>query len=125
ALAGRFGIEITHHASRITAKREHPTMLAPFASKVSALLCFASLLAAPAVSSDGNNQTKSTSQKPVAASSATKSDDAALRARDDTLHRAAIVIDTHNDVTSPMVDDNFDLATSGIAADGSMKPRAD
>jgi membrane dipeptidase len=97
-------------------------MLAPFASKVSALLCFVSLLAAPAVSSDGNNQTRS--QKP-AASSATKSDDAALRARAEKLHREAIVIDTHNDITSPMVDDNFDLAMSGINADGTMKTHTD
>jgi membrane dipeptidase len=99
-------------------------MLAPFALKVSALLCFASLLAAPAVSSDGKNKIESTSQKP-AASGATKTDDAALRARADKLHREAIVIDTHNDVTSPMVDDNFDLATSGIAADGTMKTHTD
>ncbi|MEN3333926.1 MAG: rane dipeptidase [Blastocatellia bacterium] len=100
-------------------------MFAPFALKVSALLCFASLLAGPAVSRDGKNKIESTSQKQTAASSPTKPDDAALRARADKLHREAIVIDTHNDITSPMVDDNFDLATSGINADGTMKTHTD
>ncbi|MBL8195693.1 MAG: hypothetical protein JNM06_18020, partial [Blastocatellia bacterium] len=27
------------------------------------------------------------------------------------IHRSAIVIDTHNDITSPMVDEDYDLAT--------------
>lgn len=48
-------------------------------------------------------------QKPAA-------DDAALRARAMKIHRDAIVIDTHNDVTSPMTDENYDLGardTSG------------
>ncbi|MFM8396125.1 MAG: dipeptidase [Acidobacteriota bacterium] len=42
--------------------------------------------------------------------------DAALRARARRLHRSAIVIDTHNDVTTPIVDEGFDLGardTSG------------
>jgi membrane dipeptidase len=99
-------------------------MLAPFASKVSALLCFAALLAAPAVSSDGNKKMASTIQK-SAATGATQADDAALRARALKLHREAIVIDTHNDITSPMVDDNFDLAMNGINADGTMKTHTD
>lgn len=36
-------------------------------------------------------------------------DDAALRRRAERLHRDAIVIDTHNDITSAMVDDGYDL----------------
>lgn len=42
--------------------------------------------------------------------------DPALRQRAEKLHRAAIVIDTHNDITSPMRDEAFDLGardTSG------------
>ncbi len=42
--------------------------------------------------------------------------DARLRARAARLHREAIVIDTHNDVTSPMTDEGYDLGapdTSG------------
>jgi membrane dipeptidase len=43
-------------------------------------------------------------------------DDAALRERARRLHRSAIVIDTHNDITTPIVDEGFDLGardTSG------------
>ena len=38
-------------------------------------------------------------------------DDAKLRERAAKLHREAIVIDTHNDITSPMTDRGFDLGT--------------
>ena len=41
------------------------------------------------------------------------------------LHREAIVIDTHNDITTPMVDENFDLGTSGVNADGTLKTHTD
>lgn len=37
------------------------------------------------------------------------------------IHRSAIIVDGHNDITSPMVDEDFDLATSSIGkfhADG-------
>jgi membrane dipeptidase len=36
-----------------------------------------------------------------------------LKARAERLHRASIVIDTHNDVTSPMLDEGFDLGMKG------------
>src|SRR5262245_6330071 len=45
-----------------------------------------------------------------------QTDNAKLRERATKLHREAIVIDTHNDVTSPMTDEGFDLGardTSG------------
>jgi membrane dipeptidase len=54
-------------------------------------------------------------QKPAAPAAPT-TEDAALRARAMKIHRDAIVIDTHNDVTSPMTDENYDLGardTSG------------
>ncbi len=41
--------------------------------------------------------------------SAQTSDDAKLRERAAKLHREAIVIDTHNDITSPMADEGYDL----------------
>jgi membrane dipeptidase len=100
-------------------------MLAPFASKATALLCFVALLAAPVVSHSGNHPLESKSQKATAASQAVKPDDAALRTRAARLHRDAIVIDTHNDITSPMVDEDFDLGTNGINADGTMKTHTD
>jgi len=43
----------------------------------------------------------------------TREDDAALRARAEKLHHQSIVIDTHNDITSPMVDKDFDLGMRG------------
>ena len=52
-------------------------------------------------------------------------DDAGLRARAEKLHREAIVIDTHNDITSPLADEGFDLAMSGIEPDGKIKTHTD
>ena len=49
-------------------------------------------------------------------SQSSSTDDAKLRERATKLHREAIVIDTHNDITSPMTDEGFDLGardTSG------------
>jgi membrane dipeptidase len=99
-------------------------MLAPVGLKLSALLCSVALLAAPAISGGGDKKMESTTQNPPA-SGAARTDDAALRARALKLHREAIVIDTHNDITTPMVDDNFDLAMNGVNADGTVKTHTD
>lgn len=48
---------------------------------------------------------------PVATLSQQTADDAKLRARAAKIHREAIVIDTHNDVTSPLRDEGYDLGT--------------
>ena len=60
-----------------------------------------------------------------AAASSTRQDDAALRARADRLHRQSIVIDTHNDITSPLLDDGFDLAMRGDDPNGKIKTHTD
>lgn len=52
-------------------------------------------------------------------------EDAALRERARRIHREAIVLDTHNDVTSPLLDDGFDLGMSGIGPDGVLKTHTD
>ena len=78
--------------------------------KVSAVFCFAAAITAGAF---------------VRASSAKPQTDAAMRARAERLHREAIVIDTHNDITSPLIDDGFDLAASGIEAGGKLKTHTD
>ena len=52
-------------------------------------------------------------------------DDASLRARAEKLHREAIVVDTHNDITSAMLDDGFDLAKAGDAPDLKQKTHTD
>jgi membrane dipeptidase len=49
----------------------------------------------------------------------------ALAARAARLHREAIVIDTHNDVTSPMVDEGFDLGSRGDDPNAKLKTHTD
>ncbi len=51
--------------------------------------------------------------------------DAALRERAARIHREAIVIDTHNDVTSAIIDEGFDLGMNGIGPDGKLKTHTD
>jgi membrane dipeptidase len=52
-------------------------------------------------------------------------DDAALRARADKLHRQSIVIDTHNDITSPLIDEGFDLGMRGDDPNAKVKTHTD
>src|SRR5436309_3117537 len=60
----------------------------------------------PSLSAQNN-----TTRKRSPAGSETRSPrDAALRQRALAIHRRAIVIDTHNDVTTPMTNDDFDLS---------------
>jgi membrane dipeptidase len=54
-----------------------------------------------------------------------KTDDAALRARANKLHRNSIVIDTHNDITSPLADDGFDLGMQGDDPAAKVKTHTD
>jgi membrane dipeptidase len=51
--------------------------------------------------------------------------DAELRARAEKLHRSSIVIDTHNDITSPLADQGFDLGSSGFDKDGKLTTHTD
>ena len=57
--------------------------------------------------------------------SAQTTDEAALLKRAQKLHREAIVIDTHNDVTSAILDEGFDLADNGVKPDGTLKTHTD
>jgi membrane dipeptidase len=85
--------------------------------RISAVFCFAAALAAGA--SDASVSIKSSKQ------GAKPQSEAAIRARAEKLHREAIVIDTHNDITSPLVDEGFDLAMSGIEPGGKLKTHTD
>lgn len=58
-------------------------------------------------------------------SSSSSSDDAAIRARAEKLHRHSIVIDTHNDITSPLVDDGFDLGMRGDDPNAKVRTHTD
>src|SRR5215831_3060304 len=52
-------------------------------------------------------------------------DDAALRARAQKLHRQSIVIDTHNDITTPMVDKAFDIGARGDSPGATVRTHTD
>ena len=88
----------------------------------SAVFCFAAAITASLTLADDTSPAAAPQQ---GSSNAARPDTPALRARAEKLHREAIVIDTHNDVTSPMVDDGFDLAASGVNADGTLKTHTD
>lgn len=51
--------------------------------------------------------------------------ESALRERANRVHREAIVIDTHNDVTSAILDEGFDLGMTGVGLGGKMKTHTD
>src|SRR4029079_5399904 len=89
-------------------------------ARLSAVFCFAALAAGSFVMADNSSSTKQSTNQ-----GAKPQNEAALRARAEKLHRAPIVIDTHNDITSPLVDDGFDLGSSGIEADGKLKTHTD
>ena len=55
----------------------------------------------------------------------TQQTEAAFAARAARLHRGAIVVDTHNDITSPMVDEGFDLGSAGDAPNAKTKTHTD
>jgi membrane dipeptidase len=105
-------------------------------AKRSAVLCLALSFSALVIVSTGagssienNSQTgigatKRTARRGDAASTASQ-DDSALRARANRLHRQSIVIDTHNDITSPLIDDGFDLAMRGDDPNAKIKTHTD
>jgi hypothetical protein len=68
------------------------------------------------------------SNRKPAASNAGKPEagsDAAIERRASRLHKDAIVIDTHNDITSPMVDEGFDLGSAGDDPQAKTKTHTD
>src|SRR5262249_51104293 len=52
-------------------------------------------------------------------------DEQAMRARALKLHRSSIVVDTHNDITSPMLDEHFDLGSAGDDPSSKVKTHTD
>ena len=98
----------------------------------SVAFCFtAALFIFTIVSADDSNPAKpdtgkTGSSKPDSGSAAqNKQDDAAMRARAERLHRQSIVVDTHNDITSPLIDDGFDLAMRGDDPNAKVKTHTD
>lgn len=52
-------------------------------------------------------------------------DEASLRARAEKLHRESIVVDTHNDITTPMIDEGFDLGMDGTDPKAKIRTHTD
>jgi membrane dipeptidase len=93
----------------------------------SAAFCFtAALCVFTIVSADDSSSAEpGTSKHASGATAQNKQDDAALRARAEKLHRQSIVIDTHNDITSPLIDDGFDLGMRGDDPNAKVKTHTD
>src|SRR5688572_4114862 len=91
--------------------------------RFSVVLCFAVALLLPSVSNaklavtnrkDRNMRTNSQNK-----------DEASLRARAEKLHRDSIVVDTHNDITTPMIEEGFDLGMDGADPKAKIKTHTD
>lgn len=93
----------------------------------SAALCLVAMFSAGPLVFDSDPVFPKSGQKSGAQSSKrpSKTDDDALRARANKLHRNSIVIDTHNDITSPLVDDGFDLGMQGDDPAAKVKTHTD
>lgn len=102
-------------------------------ARLSLVFCLAATLAAhgfvtPAHCDSTGSEAQSTRKTPSSAgqrTSSNSSENAALRARAERLHRQSIVIDTHNDITSPLLDDGFDLAMAGDDPNAKVKTHTD
>lgn len=88
------------------------------------VLCLVAILvtAGTAASNPQGRRTASSKQN---SSRAQATNDAALRAKADRLHRQSIVVDTHNDITSPLLENGFDLATRGDDPNAKIKTHTD
>lgn len=89
----------------------------------------ASTLATPhnpgSAQADTQSKTSAGSKRRSVSSRSQSAGDAALRARANRLHHQSIVVDTHNDITSPLVDDGFDLAMRGDDPNAKVKTHTD
>ena len=91
-----------------------------------AALCVYTIVSADDSSAVKPGTRKTNSSKDAGGKTAqNKQDDAALRARAERLHRQSIVIDTHNDITSPLIDDGFDLGMHGDDPTAKVKTHTD
>src|SRR4029453_1410366 len=91
----------------------------------------AALCVLAVVSADDSTSTAKANKRETRAKAAggglaqNKQDDAGLKARAEKLHRQSIVVDTHNDITSPLIDDGFDLGMRGDDPAAKVKTHTD
>lgn len=64
-------------------------------------------------------------KEPAHKAQASSQSESSLRARANRLHRESIVIDTHNDITTPMVDEGFDLGSRGDDPNSKVRTHTD
>lgn len=93
--------------------------------KVSSAMCLVALLTAGLITPGDAVSAQRKPQSSKRAASGQSGGDNALRARAERLHRQSIVIDTHNDITSPLLDDGFDLAMHGDDPKAKIKTHTD
>ena len=94
--------------------------------KVSSAMCLVvALLTAGLITAGDAVSAQRKPQSSKRAASGQSGGDNALRARAERLHRQSIVIDSHNDITSPLLDDGFDLATHGDDPNAKFKTHTD
>ncbi len=90
--------------------------------RFSVALCFAFAVVLPSFSNA--NHAANRKKKDMYNKSQTR-DEASLRARAEKLHRESLVIDTHNDITTPMIEEGFDLGMDGTDPKGKIKTHTD
>jgi membrane dipeptidase len=94
--------------------------------RLSSVMCLVAALAtAGSLTTDNTVSAKGQAQASKRARSKQSGEDSALRARAARLHRQSIVIDTHNDITSPLIEDGFDLAMRGDDPKAKVKTHTD
>ena len=71
---------------------------------------FALSFVSPMIARNGRNQTQGTPSP----SPASEPRDEKLWKKALELHRKAIVVDTHNDILTMMIDDNYDIGVSSV-----------
>ncbi|HWC75812.1 MAG TPA: dipeptidase [Blastocatellia bacterium] len=89
-----------------------------------ALSCLALSLAGPSITGTLFARPQTVAGQQTANRNRTRGN-TSLEARARRLHRQAIVVDTHNDITSPMIDEGFDLGSAGDAAGAKTRTHTD
>lgn len=104
----------------------HISIIRSVAFCFTAALCVFTIVSADDSSAAKPDTRQTSSSKHASGSAAQNKQDAdALRARAEKLHRQSIVIDTHNDITSPLIDDGFDLGMRGDDPNAKVKTHTD
>src|SRR5262249_49671748 len=105
-------------------RRDIPKMINLSPAIAAILLVAVSHSFTPSANSNAHAQSSSKKDSKGGASRGA-ADEQAMRARALKLHRSSIVVDTHNDITSPMLDEHFDLGSAGDDPGSKVKTHTD